>query len=253
MSNKAGIIPGDALEGWARWHPGELFPIAPEAEPAPEALAETIDGHDVAAERLEDDAEPPEPSEPVAPPPAYPTAAELEAIHQEAWQGGYDAGHAEGLTLGREEGREAAHAEATAAFAERFAPLSELGQRFEGELARVEAELAPSLLKLAFELASELSRVTVAANPDSLRNLLAEALADWREELARARVRVHPDDLSTVRAFLEAEAPATVWQWQEDAALERGGCVIDTRTVSLDLSMETRRAALAAALGLGDA
>ncbi|TCP15745.1 flagellar assembly protein FliH [Crenobacter luteus] len=260
MSNKAGIIPGEALDAWSRWHPGELLPER--AAPADAVAAPATPEPGPAA--VEPAAPEPHPEEPVEPPPAYPTAAELEAIHQEAWQAGHEAGyaeglaagHAQGLAEGREAGFAAARDEAAAAFAERFAPLAELGQRFESELARLEAELAPSLLKLAFELAAELTRVTVASRPDALRALLAEALADWREDLGRARVRVHPDDLATVRDFLETEAPATVWQWQEDATLERGGCVIDTRSVSLDLSLEARRAALAAALGLdggGDA
>jgi len=103
---------------------------------------------------------------------------------------------------------------------------------------------------VSFELAQKLTVAQITLDPGVIRSVLVEAMAEWPEEMARARVRVNPDDLAVVRAMLEVDAPQTVWQWIEDPALERGGCIIDTRAVGLDLTLERRREAMAMALGL---
>jgi flagellar assembly protein FliH len=157
------IIPGEQLDGWQSWTPAELTQndgsFSPNQLAGLDALrrhleqAPTVADAELGAEPVEAtiaDAEPATAS-------GYPTASELEAIHQEAWQTGYDegvqAGHAEGLAQGLQQG----HDQAAGQFAQLWTPLQEMSASFARELGRVEEELATSLLKLAMQMAERLA------------------------------------------------------------------------------------------------
>lgn len=248
-ASSSNVIPSEALTDadWSSWQVGELGGVSQKSSTS-------------ASERLASRVEPlpevhapvtaPEPVVEKEPPLSYPTAAELEAIHQEAWQAGFEAGKAEGFLQGQTEGQELGKAEVVVQFNSVWQPLEGLAEEFAGELARFEVELSEHILRVAFELAQKLAVAQITLDRDAIRNVLMEAMAEWPEDLARARVRVNPGDLAVVRAMLEADAPQTVWQWIEDPSIERGGCIIDTKAVSLDLTLERRREALAVALGL---
>jgi flagellar assembly protein FliH len=246
-ASSSNVIPGEALTDadWSSWQVGELSGLSQKSSTsASERLASRV-------ESVPEEAAPaPKPEVKEEPPLSYPTAAELEAIHQEAWQAGFEAGKVEGFQQGQAEGQEQGKAEVVAQFNSVWQPLEGLAEAFAGELACFETELSEYILKVAFELAQKLAVAQITLDRDAIRSVLMEAMAEWPEDLARARVRVNPGDLTVVRAMLEADAPQTVWQWIEDPNIERGGCIIDTKAVSLDLTLERRREALAVALGL---
>lgn len=222
-----------------------LNPVAPEAvaEPEPEVVDEPeIDPRGVDVPTEEVDIEPETLS-------SYPTAAELEAIHQEAWQAGFEAGHAEGLDKGREEGKVAAHDELRPELQAELALLQALRTRLETSLTQLESDLAPQLLSLALECADRLVGAHVAACEDALEPLLTGALANLAGSLKQARLRVHPDDLIVARRVIEREAADASWQYIPDASVGRGGCLIDLPSGRIDLRLATRREALGEALG----
>lgn len=107
-----------------------------------EGFDESGTGEEIA---LQEDSEPePEPE----PAPQWPTAAELEAIHQEAYQAGYDAGHAEGLARGADAGHQQAFAHASQQFAQELQAFADLQASFQANLTELEAEMAPALMVL---------------------------------------------------------------------------------------------------------
>lgn len=258
LSSK-GIIPADQLPEWRSWAPGEL-----EQEPVFEGLSpeqvmalSAALGAPQAPERAP--VEPlPEPEDRDEAPPAqqlgYPTAAELETIHQEAWQGGHDAGLAAGLEEGRarglEEGRAQGLEEARQRFAEAWQPLQSIAGEFSRELAALEQELSGALLALSVQLAERLVAAHLAADPAAIEPLLREALGALPATLAQGRLRVHPQDLEVARAFLGQERPETAWQWIEDPSVARGGCLLETPSLRQDLTLPSRMHALSRALGL---
>ncbi|AXE33875.1 FliH/SctL family protein [Chromobacterium phragmitis] len=279
-SSSGSIIPGEELEGWSSWSPVSLDGFTQALSPAQlvamaqmrrpgQSLAERIAAAEpdasipvplaeaeAQAEQVEQDA----PAEPEEAPAAlgYPTAAELEAIHQEAWQAGHDAGQEagraegfeQGLQAGREQGAAEARAEQLPRLEEAWQALRSMGADFSAELGRVERELAQDVLKLAWGLAQKLAQQKMAVDEQALLPLLQAALAELPSTLANARLRVHPADLAVARDFLQQEMPETAWQWVEDPQMSRGGCVIDASSVRLDLTLETRLAAMSRALGL---
>ncbi|UTH74353.1 FliH/SctL family protein [Chromobacterium sp. IIBBL 290-4] len=275
-SSNSPIIPGEQLESWTSWSPSSLDGFTQALNPAQlmamsqtrrpgASLAEKIAAGEGAqqipvslaeAEAMAEREEVAEQEE--EPALSYPTAAELEAIHQEAWQTGHEAGleagraegFEQGLQAGQEQGAAAARAELAPQLEEAWQSLRKMSDAFSAELARVEEALAGDVLKLAWQLAQKVVQRQIACDEQALLPLLQSALSELPSTLAGARLRVNPADLAAARAFLEQESPETVWQWIEDPAIARGGCVIDASSIRLDMSMETRLAALSRALGL---
>jgi len=258
------IIPGEQLEGWSSWLPAELSPspsgfsesqlagldaLRRHLEGAPTAAAAEAAEALAAAQQLavplaEEEAAPPEEGA------AYPTASELEAIHQEAWQAGYDEGIEAGRAAGLEQGLLQGREQAVAQFAELWTPLQQLSANFARELQRVEEELSGSLLALAMQLAEKLVAEHIASQDSVIVSLLSQVLHELPASMGQARLRVHPADLAAARQFLEQETPETQWQWIEDPQMQRGGCMIDTAALRLDLRLASRLTELAQALGM---
>ncbi|NDV11880.1 FliH/SctL family protein [Crenobacter caeni] len=273
MSNNA-IIGAERLGDWQRWTMGELGSAQPgkaaqHAPADPLALLSQVTAEEVvrALEALpQEDAAGAPPLEAVlaeaAPAVGYPTAAELETIHQEAWQAGFEAGRSEGYGAGRAEGEQEGFAqglengrrEAEDAAAARFdglwQPLQESLAAWDAGLASLQASLAPQLAALALEVGRRLAGEQLAADAEALARLVDEALSPLASELTRLTVRLHPDDAAALEDFLSRQYPQLSVRWQGDASLARGGCVIDSPVVRLDLSLETRTAQLREALGL---
>ena len=254
------IIPAEALGQWQSWRFGEIGAApAPSPEPAPaaanpsEAPVEGLSAlqPSVAAEPLEPAAEL-VPEEPVLPPPAYPTAAELEAIHQDAWQTGFEAGKQEGFAQGQAEGAQQALADAAANFEQYWAPLAQLQQAMQDQLQQLGAGLSAEVLQLAVGFAEQIVAARIALDDKAVLPVLQAALDDIGHGLTQARVRANPEDLAVIQAFAQERHPATSWQWLPDEVIARGGCIIDTGTVRLDLTLPPRLAALRQALGVPD-
>ena len=248
------IIPAESLGQWQSWRIGEIGAQAPQPRPAESVTATEAPAEGVSALQAQpDDAPVPEPEvEPEAalPPPAYPTAAELEAIHQEAWQAGFEAGKQEGLQLGQAEGAQQALADAAAQFESYWAPLAELQQAMETQLQQLGSSLSAELLQLAVAFAEQVVASKVALDSAAVLPVLQAALDELGQGLLQARVRAHPEDMAVIQAFAQERFAAVSWQWVADEAVARGGCLVDTGSVKLDLTLPPRLAALRQALGL---
>lgn len=185
---------------------------------------------------------------------SYPTPAELDAIHQEAWQKGYEAGvsagQAAGFTDGQTAGLAAAHTEAESKFTECWAPLRSLADSISQSLSAFESQLSGELLKLSVTFAEHLVANQLNVDPTALLPILREVLSQLPTTLPQGRIKVHPDDLNVARTFLAHETPSTVWQWVEDAEIERGGCIVETPQLKLDATLTERLCSLKTTLGL---
>lgn len=262
------IIREEEAPSWQPWQPADLAQsgrtkpqlLTPEQAAALTAFvggtgsppAAQPDSPSATPEPADPPAEREMPTEPDLPPPAYPTAAELEAIHQEAWQAGFEAGQAAGLAEGQSAGFEAARAEAMQQFSTVWAPAETLARSFAEAVSQMEPLLAEDLLRVAVTLAEKLLMTQLQVDPQALLPVLRQALGELPGVLASARVRAHPDDVQLLRDFLQQEAPQTVWQWQEDPAISRGGCIIDAPFTHLDLTISSRLKALFEVLGQTD-
>lgn len=256
MSSK--VIVAEEGEGWLPWQLHSLESIEPKEMPIPLSVAEAA---------LEDEPTDPDESSPSEPSLdnegvvvedvdfqldhqlAYPTAAEIEAIHQEAFQAGFDAGREAGLVAGRSEAFDAVERESKELFQEAFSHFTEVQASFIRQLDLMEQEVAPVLLSLALSCAKKMVGDHFSSDPDALLPVLQEAMSCLPSELKDARLRVNPLDAETVRRYVDAEALSQIWTIVEDEKIERGGCLLDTRETHLNLTVGHRWQSLVATLG----
>jgi len=254
-SSNRGIIRAGELEGWQRWTVNDLAAPSGGLTVAQLEALSAAGGEPVASESgVELAGETDTGVVPAAQQLGFPTAAELEAIHQDAWQAGHDAGletgRQEGQTQGLEQGRAEGLAESRERFVACWAPLEDMAQQFGRQLDIVEAEMADGVLALAVRIAERLVAAHLAVDPHAIEPLLREALAALPSSVGQGRLRVNPADLDVARTFLETERPETAWQWVEDAEVPRGGCLLETPSLRQDLTLPERMRAISRALGL---
>lgn len=108
----------------------------------------------------------------------------------------------------------------------------------------------PDMVRLAFQIASRLIGETLEMAPERVEQMVARSL-----ELVRGKrqvlLRVHPDDLATLRAaearlsYVVGGAPVHL---QADEEVARGGCLIETESGQIDARLQTQLDVLQAAL-----
>ncbi|WP_148862331.1 flagellar assembly protein FliH [Marinobacter fonticola] len=186
------------------------------------------------------------------------TAADIEAIRQEAWEDGQregrEAGHQEGLTSGREaghqegleqglaEGREQGRQDAlektSAEVAQGLERLEKLLSELVDPIRRHEDELETALFNLATVLARAVVYRELQTDSSQIRAVVREALASLPSTQENVRLRVNPADVEWVREAanrLDAEASIV-----EDDTILAGGCQAETRHSLVDFTVEKR-------------
>lgn len=211
------IIRREALTAYQRWEPSafgvalpETPPVAPVADP--EALLAAAQAREQAREEARRAAE--------------------DAARRTGHEAGYAAGYAEGLAAGY-----AAGAEQVAAAS---AALQALAAGWREAFDTVDTAMADSVLELALQFSQALVRQALAARPERLLPVVEELLRDASEAQRPATLRLHPDDVAVVHEHLGADCQLAGWTLFADAAVARGGCLVQTRHGSIDARLETR-------------
>ncbi|WP_018875429.1 FliH/SctL family protein [Thioalkalivibrio sp. ALE31] len=199
---------------------------------------------DSSAARLYTDAsaslwEPPEIGDDgVHPPRRLPTAAEIEAIEEEARKNGFEAGYAEGHELGQKEAEKAARAREDKKLRETVAALEAVAGSLADPLADAADALEPELLALVTVLARKVVQSELESRPEQIRAVLEGALAQLPGRNQEVRVHLNPEDQGLVETYAErADARIT---WVPDPGLARGGCRVEAGAASVDASLERR-------------
>lgn len=156
--------------------------------------------------------------------------------HAEGRAAGYEAGHAEGLAQGRID-----------AATERD-QLLQLMQGFTAELAKANETVSREVLALALDVAKAMLKTALPVRPELVLPVIDDALRHLPMVQPPAILQLHPEDFSLVQAQIGDGLAANGWRLQPDAALERGGCRIETGANQIDAEMGTRWQRIAAAL-----
>lgn len=217
---------------------------------------------------------------------ALPTAAQLEELHDSAYQEGHDAGFADGFKEGKERGFAEGFKEGEAqgkaqgfdagleqGKTEGFAHGKDLGltegktegfksgeeelaqqmqaikafsDNFQNSLKHLEKNIAQDVLKLAIAIAQAVLHKELSLPQSQLMPILQDALTALPNNTSKIVVRLNPAD----RAFLKDEDfPTKVFDFVEDKRITRGGCQVDFGESSLDARIENRWQRTLAALG----
>ena len=161
-----------------------------------------------------------------------PTVDEVEAIREQSRKEGFDAGYAEG--------RAAAMAEAQ----QLAVTVKKLDAAFEG----IEGRVADELLALAVEIGRQVVRGEITARPESLLDVVREALAQLPHQ--HAAIFLNPDDASLVRSYIGDQLGHAGHRINEDPQLKRGDCVIESGSSQVDATVATRWRRIIDSLGV---
>lgn len=162
-----------------------------------------------------------------------PTVDEVTAIEQQA----RDDGHRAGLVEARENN-------------ERIAALL---NGVSTSVARMEREMAQTLVKLAVDLARQVVRESIAVRPELILPVVNEALSGIARIAEPGGVYVNPADLPIVEERLGDALAHGGWKAFADERIERGGCRLEFAGGQVDATIATRWARVMGQLDRHDA
>lgn len=204
------FIPREELSSFAAWTPGSL---GGEAEAAAAAAAE---------------------------PQKSPEELQAEALRA-ARQGGYHDGYRDGLAA-LESFKQSFAQQATA-------QMGALMQSYAAQMDELQQQMAGALADAAVSLARQVVRGELRSNAQQVAVVAQEAIEALLLSARHVTLRVHPDDQPLVAQgaaeILEARGARLV----ADAAVTRGGCLVESDIGIIDASIESRWRRAAAALG----
>ncbi len=227
-SNYTRFIPGEELGHVTRWEFGDVHD------------AGTLRPLMARAQVLE-----PEPQAP-----AGFDEAEQQALLQQA----HDEGHALGLADGRAQERLAAQQRLDEYVAgqgrEAAERLAQVAQSLQDSLAGMQQAMAQEVLQLACDIARQVVRREVQGNPQAMLPVVREALDMLAAESRPATVRLHPGDWAALEKPLREEFASPRIEWQADAAVQPGDCLVESAGMQIDGTLDKRWRRAIAALGL---
>lgn len=167
-----------------------------------------------------------------------PTAADLREVESAA--------RAEGLAKGMQAAEEAYRA--------KLARLERAAERLQAERTQFFDRLEPELVRLSVAIAEKIIQRELELRPETVVDIVRCAVKRLREREA-LRVSVNPADFERVREARD-DLLATIdgirkLDVLEDRRVDRGGCVIESPTGTLDARIRTQLDQVAR--GLGDA
>lgn len=182
--------------------------------------------------------EPPD-AAPATPP--EPTTADWQARIAAARQAGYQDGYRDGLV-------------ALDNFKQTFAQqaTSQIGallESFDAQLSALDAEMAAALARSAVLLAQQVLRAELNSHPEVVAQVAAEAVNAVMLSARHIAVHVHPADLPLVSEGAADALEARGARLHADAAIQRGGVLVQSDVGAVDARIGVRWAQAAAALG----
>ncbi len=175
------------------------------------------------------------------PPPAeihIPTAAEVEQIHQQARDSGYQEGFEEGRRSGHEAGYAAGHEEGKALGEEAAQQLLAVAARLDESLQALDGEVTAELTALVLEVAREVLRQTLLVQPETVVGVVRDALSQLPHQ--HASIYLHPDDVALVRSYAGDQLSHAGHRIHEDVRLQRNDVTIEAAGTHIDATLATR-------------
>ena len=217
----ARFIPREELSSFAAWNPGNLgeaaasnAPLRPSAAAGPETAA---------ADAAED------------------TAAQVRGARQSGYQDGYRDG-----LVALEGFKQSFASQATQQIG---ALLQSTGEQLDA----LQQEMARTLAVTATQLARQIVRGEISAQPQRVAAVAQEALDAMLLSARHITLRVHPEDHAFVAQGAADVLAARGARLLGDAAIARGGCLVESDIGLIDATIEARWRRAAASLGCEEA
>lgn len=181
---------------------------------------------------VEEDA--PEPEELV-------TAAQIEAIQQQAYAEGYAQGYEIGVEQGHKDGFDAGHKELEGILKGKLKRLTAVMTFLSQPLEDLDEKVVSQLTDMTTMIAKQIIRRELHTDPGQVIAVVREATAALPVSTREVRIFLHPEDAELVReVFSINEEHDQVWKIVEDPMLTRGGCRIQSENSKIDATVENR-------------
>ena len=220
MSNKdeapSDLIRARDVGGFDVWSLPSFDPHVPEPEPEP-VVELPVEMEEVPLEEVQ----------PL-------TLEELESIRQEAYNEGFAAGEKDGFRSTTLKVRQ----EAEAALSVQVASLERLmGGLFE-PIAEQDSQIEKAMVALVEHIARQVIQRELVLDSSQIESVMREALKLLPLGVGNVRLYINPQDFEQVKALRERHEET--WRIVEDAALQPGGCRVETEHSRIDATVETR-------------
>lgn len=176
--------------------------------------------------------------------------AARQALMQQALEEAHAQGHAKGFEEATAQWQQRMDDYVSGQGREAAVRLADVAQALHTRLSEVEQHMAGELLQLACDIAREVVRKELSVNPKAVEPVVQEALGLLMAEGRSVTVRMHPADLAVVENSLREEFSNAEVRWVADAAVEAGGCMVESAAAFVDGSLGKRWQRAIATLGL---
>lgn len=220
MSNKdeapSDLIRARDVGGFDIWSLPSFDPHVPEPEPEPEPEL-PVESEEVPLEEVQ----------PL-------TLEELESIRQEAYNEGFAAGEKDGFRATTLKVRQ----EAEAALAVKLESLERLMDVLFDPIAEQDSQIEKAMVGLVEHIARQVIQRELVLDSSHIESVMREALKLLPLGVGNVRLYINPQDFEQVKALRERHEET--WRIVEDAALQPGGCRVETEHSRIDATVETR-------------
>ena len=220
MSNKdetpSDLIRARDVGGFDIWSLPSFDPHVPEPEPEPEPEL-PVEMEEVSLDEVQ----------PL-------TLEELESIRQEAYNEGFAAGEKDGFRSSTLKVRQ----EAEAALSAKLGSLERLMRSLFEPIAEQDSQLEKSMVGLVEHIARQVIQRELVLDSSHIESVMREALKLLPLGVGNVRLYINPQDFEQVKALRERHEET--WRIVEDAALQPGGCRVETEHSRIDATVETR-------------
>ncbi|MBL1140480.1 MAG: flagellar assembly protein FliH [Proteobacteria bacterium] len=176
-----------------------------------------------------------------------PTANQMQNLHKDAYDEGFNMGRKEGRTKGYKEGHEQAIAESS----ELFQKLESIINVLAEPVTQLDEEMENSIVQLTLSIARQLVRREIKIEPGEIVAVVREAVRALPISARNPTIYLHPEDIQLVRNAFSLGNDEKSYRLEEDLLLTRGDCRVETESSYIDASVEARLSAIAANM-LGD-
>lgn len=216
MRNTTRFIPGEDIDAVSQWRFGD------------------VDAAAMLVEQQERDKE---------------SSAQINAIRQQFHAEGYAEGFVQGRAQALLEAQQQINDYTAKQGREAAQQLGALIEAAAGQLEAAEQLAGQAVLELACEMARQVLRHEISGNPNVLLPVVREALGLLFSDSKAVQIKLHPLDLDVLQDTLREEHPNLPLTLQPDAAITRGGCLVESGGTVIDGRLEKRWARAIGRLG----
>lgn len=168
------------------------------------------------------------------------TQEEIDAIKEKARQEAYAEAYKEAYEAGFIEGRDAGYQEMQEQAKLMLEHLEELTREFKNQLNSSSESIGADLIQLAVSIASKMTKRQFEVAPETLIDIIHEAINLLPSISQPASIYLHPDDRELVKELIGDKLETQGWRFHDDPQLSRAGCRIETAQNTIDATYESR-------------